>query len=123
MAEKGTKRRSQDVLQKNAQVNGQRIAPARARRLVEGHIVVWRRMLEWAAREQVIGSYFRKTRLSSARQPVSWLDARGTPRARANFCALTGLPNKNPCAWSKPISWTARKSARVSMPLATVRAP
>jgi hypothetical protein len=39
------------------------------------------------------------------------------------FSAVTGLANKNPCARSKPISRTAKKSAQVSTPSATVRAP
>src|SRR5262245_5863061 len=33
---------------------------------------------------------------------------------RANFLAATGLANRKPCTRSKPISRTARKSARVS---------
>ena len=42
---------------------------------------------------------------------------------RANFFAAMGFANRKPCTRSNPISLTAIKSARVSTPSATVRAP
>jgi hypothetical protein len=42
---------------------------------------------------------------------------------RANFFGSAGFANRKPCTKSKPISRTTRKSARVSTPSATVRAP
>jgi hypothetical protein len=41
----------------------------------------------------------------------------------ANFCAVMGFANRKPWTISKSISRTAKKSARVSMPWATVRQP